>query len=132
MFRIAALLPALVLAGCVERLIAVRSEPPGATVYLDDEKAGKTPIEIPYTWYGKRDLRLELKDHEAARRLIVLNPPWWQFFPFDFITDVLLPFTITDRIEFTFELKPALPVHEELDSVRGRAAELRDKAGVPK
>ena len=33
----------LVAAGCVERTITVRSDPPGALVYLDDVERGETP-----------------------------------------------------------------------------------------
>ena len=52
-------LPAAALsqAGCVERFLAIHSDPPGAAVYLDGEKVGTTPCEVTYTWYGTRDPR---------------------------------------------------------------------------
>jgi len=123
--------PAL-LAGCVERFAVVRSEPAGAAVYLDQEKVGTTPCEIPYTWYGKRELVLELPRHRPVREIIALNPPWWQYFPLDFVTDVLLPFKITDRAEFSYALEPSSPTAEEREGMRSRAQELRDKSGVIK
>lgn len=122
-------LPAL-LAGCVERTIYVRSDPPGAVVYLDDERVGVTPCEIPYLWYGKREIVLELQKYRMVREIVTLNPPWWQYFPLDFITDVLVPFTIRDRTELSYVLEPAAPTAQEREEMRARAQELRRKAGV--
>lgn len=130
-----ALLPLLLLfplAGCVERYLYVRSEPPGAAVTLDDQPAGVTPLEIPYTWYGKRILSVELKGYSPVRETIALNPPWWQYFPLDFVTDILIPFTITDRSEFAYRLERPTVSEKELEEVKKRAAELREKAGAPK
>jgi len=123
---------ALLLGGCVERVVYVRSDPPGATVYLDEGRVGTTPCEVPYTWYGKRELVLELKKHRVVREIITLNPPWWQIFPLDFVTDVLVPFRIRDRSEVGFTLEPAKASPEERDEMKRRAEEMRDKARVPK
>ena len=125
------LLP-LAAGGCVERFIYVKSDPPGATVTLDDREIGKTPVEIPFTWYGKRLLSVELKGRAPVREVIAVDPPWWQFFPLDFITDVLLPFTLTDRAEFSYVLEEAAVSDKELEDVKRRAAELREKAAGPK
>ena len=118
--------------GCVDRVLQVRSDPPDATVTLDDQVVGKTPIDIPYTWYGKRYLSVELQGYTQVRELIALNPPWWQYFPLDFITDVLIPFTFEDRSEFTYHLDKANVSDEELREVKRRAAELREKSENPK
>ncbi len=121
----------LLLTGCVERLVIVRSEPP-ATVILDQKHIGTTPVEIPYTWYGKRELILELEGYRRIREIIVLNAPWWQFFPLDFITDVLLPIKLTDHVTFDYTLEPLPPPEDEREEVLRHAAEMREKAGVPK
>lgn len=47
------------LTGCVERLITVRSQPPGALVHLNDEEIGRTPVTVPFKFYGTYDVRLE-------------------------------------------------------------------------
>lgn len=126
-------LAALALGGCVERFFVVKSDPPGATVMLDDQKVGETPVQVPYTWYGKRFLAVDLKGYTQVRETIALNPPWWQYFPLDFITDVLLPATLTDRSEFSYTLeKAAAEPNKELEDVKKRAADLREKAGGPK
>lgn len=117
--------------GCVERLLAVHSDPPGAAVYLDGEKAGTTPCEIAYTWYGTRTLVLELRGFTLVRQDVVLSPPWWQIIPIDFITDVLIPMTITDRLSVSYTLDPAPVSPEEVHTVLERADELRRKALPP-
>lgn len=123
----------LFLGGCVERLVAVRTEPPGAAVYLDDEKVGETPCEVEYVWYGERELVVELQGHRSVRETLALRPPWWQFFPLDFITDVLVPFTITDRVEVEYTLQRERASEEEVESILERADELRRRldAGKP-
>ncbi len=123
----AALAP-LLLAGCVERYIALRSEPAGADVYLDGEKMGQTPIDIPYLWYGTREVILEKRGYREIRERVALHPPWWQYPVFDFVTDVLIPFTITDREEFSFHLERAPLSREEIDETLKRAEETRAKA----
>ena len=119
------------LSGCVERLMAVRSEPEGATVYLDGERVGETPIDIPFTWYGTRELVLEKPGFREIREKVALRPPWWQWPGLDFITDVVIPFRLTDRREVAFHLDRAPVTREELDEVLRRAEELRRQAGVP-
>jgi hypothetical protein len=128
----AAALAALSQAGCVERLLAIQSDPPGAAAYLDGEKVGTTPCEVPYTWYGTRLLVLELRGFNLVRHEVVLNPPWWQIIPIDFITDIVIPITIRDRMSVSYTLDPAPASPEEVDAVLERAAELRKRSVPPK
>lgn len=121
------LLAALLSGGCVERFVAVRTEPPGATLYVDGEKIGATPCEVPYIWYGQREFVVELKEHRAVRELVTLSPPWWQIFPLDFVTEILVPFTLTDRLEVSYVLERAPASEQEAGEVRRRAEELRRK-----
>jgi len=125
-------LAAALLAGCVERIVAVRTEPPGAVLYVDGEKCGETPCEVRYVWYGTREISLERQGFKTVREMLPLRPPWWQIFPLDFVTDVLLPFTVTDRLEVEYVLERATRTTEERDDMRRRAAELREKAGGPR
>lgn len=50
---------AALLTGCVERLITVHSTPAGALVYLNDEEVGRTPVSVPFKYYGTYDVRIE-------------------------------------------------------------------------
>jgi hypothetical protein len=131
-FLIGAALAALSQAGCVERLLAIQSDPPGAAAYLDGEKVGTTPCEVPYTWYGTRLLVLELRGFNLVRQEVVLNPPWWQMVPIDFVFDVLIPMTVRDRMSVSYTLDPAPASPEEVDTVLQRADELRKRSVPPK
>ncbi len=117
--------------GCVERFLAIHSDPPGAAVYLDGEKVGTTPCEVTYTWYGTRDLILELRGYTLIRQQVVLNPPWWQIIPLDFITDIIIPFTIRDQMAVSYTMETAPVSREEVDAVLQKADELRKKADPP-
>jgi hypothetical protein len=105
-----ALALALALPGCVSRKLFLRSEPAGARVILDGRAVGVTPYEEEVHTYGTHVVELELDGHARRRELIELPLPWWQVFPLDIVTDLLLPFTIHDDHAFDFEL---LAVHPE-------------------
>lgn len=130
-----ALFAPLALAGCVDRLIQIRSDPPGADVYLDGDRVGVTQpgqaLEIPYAYYGTRELILTKKGYRSHRRYLDLPAPWWQVFPFDFLTDVVLPITLTDRTDVAVVLEQEPQGQEVIDETLKRAAEARDKANPP-
>ena len=53
--------------GCVERKITIASDPPGALVYLsDDVEVGRTPVTVPFLWYGDYDVRMRLERMEGT------------------------------------------------------------------
>ena len=125
--RLPAVAALLLLTGCVERLISIRSNPPGATVYLDGELKGKTPVDVPYTWYGGRDVTLEMPGFVSITKRVDLDPPWWQCVPFDFVTDLLLPFTLTDRTELHFMMATETTRKADIEALKARAEELKKK-----
>lgn len=72
--RLLAMACMLASVGCVERTITITSEPSGALVHLNDEEVGRTPLTVPFTFYGVYDVRLEmdpvwLNTKDAADRL---------------------------------------------------------------
>ena len=116
----------LVLTGCVDRVMTIRSEPPGAEVFLDGEPIGRIPmdgggLDIPYVWYGTREIVLTQRGYLSHSRKIELNAPWWQVFPFDFITDVLLPVRLRDRTTVDVTLLPDTTDRAEVAEVLKRA-----------
>lgn len=126
-----ALLLLLVLAGCVERVLAIRSDPPGAEVTLDGKEAGITPLEIKFDWYGGREIILRKPGYRSVHVIEEIGAPWYQIFPLDFVTDVLIPFRIRDErvLEYQLEREPAPVPAEEL---RERADEFKKKLeGTP-
>jgi hypothetical protein len=105
---VAALLP-----GCVTRTLFVDSDPPGATVWLDGEKAGTTPYEAPFPAYGTRHLELDLAGHQRLEADLDLSTPWYEFWPIDFIAELLWPPGVDDERRFAFTLQPANPAADD-------------------
>lgn len=118
----------LVLAGCTERFLQVRSDPPGADVYVDGRKIGRTPCETKFTWYGDREIVLEKDGYASVTKLVEVRPPWWQWPGIDFFADVVSPVQYTDRRVFFFVLQPLRPDPALAEEIRRRAEELRTKA----
>ena len=113
-------LPALLLPGCVNRTLHVRSDPPGALVYLNDREVGRTPFDREFTWYGDYDVAAQLDGYEPAVTHQELTAPWWQFVPFDLFTDFL---PVRDDQTITVHLTPTGPVDPAV--VLARAERLR-------
>jgi hypothetical protein len=115
---------------CVERTIEVRSDPPGARVYLDREFRGVTPLRIPFHHYGMREVAVEKDGFAPQAESRTLWPPWYQIFPLDFVSECLVPFTLRDRRAYSFTLKkseetgPALGEGDR-EALLKRAEEMR-------
>lgn len=96
----------LMLTGCVTRRLTMRSEPPGARVYVGDEEIGTTPVSHDFTYYGTRKIRM-VKD--GFETLIVNQPipaPWYQIPPLDFVSENMVPGEIRDERVITYQLTP--------------------------
>lgn len=101
----------LAAAGCVERTLEIRTEPPGARVFVDGRFRGTTargPLVLPFDHYGARRVSARLPGRSPAGRTVRVAPPWYQIFPLDFFFECLFPFTLRDTNTVTLRL-PALP-----------------------
>jgi len=100
----------LAASGCVERRLFVRSDPPGAGVWIDEEYRGETPLDVTLPGYGTR--RIELRKAGFERELFHerVPRPFYQWFPLDFVTEVLIPFRIRDEHRVDRRLRPEPPV----------------------
>lgn len=112
--------------GCVQRTITVTSEPPGALVWLNDEEVGRTPVAVPFTFYGTYDVRLEKDGFAPLWTVGEAEMPWWEAPGPDFFAE-LVP-GAESNVAWHFEMQPATPA-EDIDTaaLRGRALELRDQ-----
>jgi hypothetical protein len=114
-------------AGCVQRRMTIRSNPPGALVYVDDYQVGTTPVSTDFIYYGTRKIRL-VKD--GFETLTVRQPfpmPWYQVFPLDFVTENLWPAEIRDERVVDLAMVPAASTPP--DQVVARAEQARLTAG---
>jgi len=100
-------------AGCVERTMTIRSEPPQARVYIDGKETGRTPLTVKFNWYGYREVMLQKDGYEIEREVVHLKPPLYERFPLDFFSDLLLPLKLHDSHEYSFTLRPKSEVEPE-------------------
>ena len=107
----------------------IRSDPPGARVSLNAEAPldEVTPVELPFHFYGGYAVNLTLPGHKDLEAVAPIDPPWWSWPPFDFITEILWPFTIKDHREFTFTLEP-LPPERTFEESEAHNRELVERA----
>lgn len=103
--------PVFFLTGCVERLITVTSEPPGAVVWLNDVEIGRTPVQTEFTFYGTYDVRLWLEGYEPLHTSREANSPVYDYPGLDLIAEAI-PTTIESRVDWHFVLTP-LPERAE-------------------
>jgi hypothetical protein len=120
----------VVLCGCVERTIEVKTDPPGAAVFIDREFRGLSPLSFPFHHYGTREVTVRLEGYRTESRVRTLWPIWYQIFPLAFFFDCIFPFTLHDRRHFRFELEKETPpppadLERERDELLKRAEELR-------
>lgn len=125
--RVLVLLMVLVsLSGCVRRRMTVRSNPPGAMVYIDDQQIGTTPVSTDFVYYGTRKMKLVKDQFETLSTYHTVAPPWYQIPPFDFITENLMGREIRDERVVNFNMVPqrVVPTQELLS----RADNLRNSS----
>lgn len=109
--------------GCVRRRLNVRTNPPGALVYVDNQQIGTTPCSVDFTYYGTREIRLVKPGFETLTVNQPIPTPWYQIPPLDFVSENLVPTKIRDNRTVTYDLAPQLivPTEQLLD----RANQLR-------
>ncbi|MEQ9453725.1 MAG: PEGA domain-containing protein [Phycisphaeraceae bacterium] len=124
------LITALLLTGCARRTLLITSEPAGALVHLNDQEIGRTPIQLPFTYYGVYDVRLENEDSKPLWTTGKADPPWWAYPGPDFFAEFIPG--LHDRIEWHYTLDPAPnPADENIDAVNDRARQMRANLDRP-
>ena len=103
------------------------SDPPGAIVRLDETIVGTTPYRHSFEDYGSRRVTLYRTGYRTTSEIVKLSPPWFDYFPLDFVSEVLIPIGWKDFHEYHFQLQPDVgPIAEpDLQPVLDRAERLR-------
>ena len=109
--------------GCVRRRLNVRSNPPGALVYVDNQQIGTTPCSVDFTYYGTREIRLVKPGFETLTLNQPIPAPWYQIPPLDFFSENLVPTKIRDNRTVVYDLAPQVIVPRE--QLVDRANQLR-------
>jgi len=107
----------------MKRKILVRSYPEGALVVIDRQPIGHTPVAVPITYYGTREIQVEMDGFETQTVKHRFAAPWYQIPPLDFVTDNFWPREIRDDRVVDFQLTPSTNVDENF--LRDRAEQLR-------
>lgn len=105
----AALLTVTLLAGChstgaVRSKVVVTSDPPGADVTMNDVHLGRTPVEMPFTWYWYYDFTAELEGHETAFQRHRFRAPPYLWPGVDLLMETM-PFPVRDTREIHFDMR---------------------------
>lgn len=119
----------VLLCGCVERRIYIRSEPVGADVYIDGEYVGRTraddspdgPLYANFVFYGTREYTIRKPGYETVSGEIELVAPWYEYPPIDFFAEVLVPYPIVDEHFVEVEMQKAEPADVDALYARARA-----------
>jgi hypothetical protein len=75
--------------GCVQRTIHITSNPPGALVHLNDEEVGRTPVTVPFTFYGTYDVRMRADGYRPLWTKHKTDMPWWELPGPDLVAEVI-------------------------------------------
>ena len=128
---------ALGASSCVgDRVLRIESDPPGATVRLDDQVIGVTPIDVEFQHYGQRRLALYRTGYRTYSEPLALNAPWFARWPVDMLTEVVLPLGLDDvrtlRIDLVEDAGTEAEVAiQEFHDHAGRARDGESLEGVP-
>jgi hypothetical protein len=103
--------------GCVRRRLNVRTNPPGALVYVDNQQIGTTPCSVDFVYYGTREIRLVKPGFETLTVNQPIPTPWYEYPGIDFISENLVPTKIRDNRTVTYNLAPQVivPTAELID-----------------
>ncbi len=124
----------LSLSGCVKRQMLIRSFPEGALVTVDSQTLGNAPLQVPFTYYGTREIHLEKDGYQTVKVKQNIKAPWWQIPPLDFITDNFAFRELRDQRVLDFQMQPQELVDENQLINRGnelRNNSQRDTIAVP-
>jgi hypothetical protein len=126
---VAACLCALLLPACAARTLEITSDPPGATVYVNDQEIGRTPVKASFTHYGTYDVLLFKDGYEPLRTRARARTPIYEIPPLDLLASAAGART---TIRWHFTLRPAIEASlapEVLEAeLLGRARALREEA----
>ncbi len=116
--------------GCVRRRLLVRTNPPGASVYVDKQLIGTTPAASAFTYYGTREIEVVADGFRTEKVLRTITPPWYQIPPFDFFSETLWPWELRDERIIDVTLMPDEPLANDVLLARADNLRLQSAQGI--
>ncbi len=95
----------LLLSGCVTRSLTIKTDPPGAMVYVNDQLKGTTPLTYDFVWYGWHRVMIRKEGFQRVDDRKKLSAPIYLWIPVDLVMD-FLPFRIRDQRTWEYVLAP--------------------------
>jgi len=92
--------------GCVRRRLTVRTNPPGAQVFVDDQEIGTTPCSAAFVYYGTRKITVMKDGYKTETIFQKIPPPWYEFPLLDFVVENAVPREIRDERVVDVQLSP--------------------------
>jgi hypothetical protein len=112
--------------GCVERRYVITSDPPSAVVVRNYEQPlGWSPVDDHFTYYGMYHFTLTADGYQTLQVDQVIRPPWFEYFPLEFIAENLIPWRIEDVRYFHYRLEPLQTPN--VDELRQQGEVLRNR-----
>jgi hypothetical protein len=110
--------------------MTVRTNPPGAMVYVDRQYIGLSPASTSYVYYGTRNFEIVRDGYRTEKFLRRFNPPWYSIPPLDFFSENLWPFEKRDERIIDVQLSPEPTVPNEALIESGEQLRLQSSQGV--
>ena len=122
--RISLLTIFLLFTGCVEQTMTIKTDPPGALIYLNDLEVGRTPLTRDFTWYGNYDVEVRKDGYQTLKTHQWVVAPKYLWVPFDLFME-LQPTTVKDHHDLFFKMEPETAAALDPGPVISRAEELK-------
>jgi hypothetical protein len=116
--------------GCIRKRMTIRSNPPGAMVYIDKQQVGLTPASTSFVYYGTRNVEIVRDGYRTEKFFRKVGPPWYAIPPFDFVAETLWPFELRDQRVIDVQLTPDADVPKEALIASGEQLRLQASQGV--
>ena len=113
---------------CVERKLTIVTVPSLADVYVDGAHVGRSPLTLPFTYYGTSEIVVRKDGYVTQQRMETRQPPYFQRFPTDFYYETLTSDLYVDHRTYSYELEPQPETAAEMPAVEAamqRAGALR-------
>ncbi len=124
------LIIALTTAGCVRRRLTVRTNPPGASVFVDKQLIGTSPAATSFVYYGTREIEVVRDGYRTEKVLRTISKPWYQVPPLDFFSETLWPWEIRDEEIIDISMLPAQTMASEELQLRADTMRLQASQGL--
>jgi len=99
--------------GCVQRRMFIASNPPGALVSVNNREIGVTPVATHFPYYGTYQIKVAKDGFQTLNTQQSIRPPWYEYPPFDLVSENFIPGEVRDHRTMNFNLQPRVVVPQQ-------------------